>query len=186
MKKRHLLIVLSGPSGVGKGTIVNRLLADGNYSLSISCTTRSPRPGEREGVSYFFTDRQSFLDDVRRNGFLEYSEHFGNLYGTPRRFVESKLESSDVILEIDVDGALQVKKSYPEAVLILIVPPSTEELLGRLRRRGAEDEQKIAERVKRMDYELSCKESYDYVVVNDDLKVAVAQIEQIIEGERVK
>lgn len=179
------MIVLSGPSGVGKGTIVDRLLRRGNYSLSVSCTTRSPRPGEREGVSYFFTDRESFLADLERGGFLEYSEHFGNLYGTPRSFVECKLQTSDVILEIDVDGALQVKNSYPEAVLIMILPPSVEELFCRLRRRGAEDEEKIAERVRRMDYEISRKDRYDYVVVNDDLDVAVEKIEQIIEGVRV-
>lgn len=184
--KKHLLIVLSGPSGVGKGTIVNRLMKGGDFSLSVSCTTRPPREGERDGVSYFFIDRANFLASVEKGGFLEYSEHFGNLYGTPRRFVEERLEKSDVILEIEVDGALQVKRSYPEALLMMIVPPSAEELAARLRHRGSEDESKIAARLQRMEYELSKKDAYDYVIVNDDLAAAVRQIEQILEGERKK
>lgn len=178
----NLLIVLSGPSGVGKGTIVSRLLKRGNYSLSVSCTTRPPREGEREGISYFFTDREAFLKSVGEGGFLEYSEHFGNLYGTPRKFVEQKLVHSDVILEIEVDGALQVKKSYPDALLIMIAPPDREALISRLRHRGSEDDSKIEERLKRMDYELSRADEYDYTVINDDLETAVEQIENIIEG----
>ena len=175
---------MSGPSGVGKGTIVNRLLQKGGYELSVSCTTRSPREGEVDGVSYFFTDRENFEKSIERGGFLEYSEHFGNYYGTPKAFVESKLKSADVLLEIEVDGALQVKAAHPEAVLIMIVPPSEKELLSRLEKRGTESKEKIAERMKRTSYELSKKSLYDYTVINDDLSKAVAEIENIIKKEK--
>ena len=112
---KNLLIVLSGPSGVGKGTIVNELLKRGNYALSVSCTTRSPREGETDGKSYFFISKEEFLKNIREGGFLEYSVHFENYYGTPKKFVENRLEESDVILEIEVDGALSVKRAIPEA-----------------------------------------------------------------------
>ncbi len=181
---KHLLIVISGPSGVGKGTIVDELMKRGNYALSVSCTTRGPRDGESEGVSYFYISEQQFLGLIESNGLLEYSRHFGNYYGTPRDFVARQLESKDVILEIEVNGALQVKKAYPDALLIFIAPPSREELISRLRRRGAENEEKIAERVGRMDTELSHKDEYDFVIVNDKLEFAVEQIENIIEGAR--
>ncbi len=177
---KHLLIVLSGPSGVGKGTIVKKLMQRGGYVLSVSCTTRSPREGEKNGVSYFFTDKQSFLEKASEGGFLEYSNHFGNYYGTPREFVEKSLKTHDVILEIEVDGALQVKKSYPEALLIMIVPPDADELRARLKKRGTESAEKIEERISRMNYELSKKDMYDYTVVNDDLERAVAEAEKII------
>ena len=178
---KNLLIVLSGPSGVGKGTIVNNLLSKGGYALSVSCTTRPPREGEVEGKSYFFISKQDFLDTVKQNGFLEYSNHFENYYGTPKKFVEEQLKHKDVILEIEVDGALQVKKAHPEALLIMILPPSEKELVARLKGRGTESDEKIAERVKRMEYEISKKNLYDYTVINDDLNAAVAEIENIIE-----
>ena len=177
---KNLLIVLSGPSGVGKGTIVNNLLQKGGYALSVSCTTRAPREGEVDGKSYFFISKKEFLDTVEQNGFLEYSNHFENYYGTPKKFVEEQLKHNDVILEIEVDGALQVKKAHPEALLILILPPNEKELVARLKGRGTESDEKIAERVKRMEYEISKKNSYDYTVINDDLNAAVAEIENII------
>ncbi|MDE6597679.1 MAG: guanylate kinase [Clostridia bacterium] len=183
---RNLLIVLSGPSGVGKGTIVKKLLQKDGYALSVSCTTRAPREGEQNGVSYFFTDRQSFENLIKQGGFLEYSEHFGNYYGTPKAFVESKLKEADVLLEIEVDGALQVKAAHPEAILIMVAPPSEKELRDRLEKRGTESEEKIAERLKRTEYELSKKDLYDYTVINDDLITAVAEIENIIKQEKVK
>ena len=151
---RNLLIVLSGPSGVGKGTIVGELLKSGKYFLSVSCTTRTPRDGEREGVHYFFLTKERFEKLIKEGGLLEYSNHFENYYGTPKAFVESKLKEGDVILEIEVDGALQVKRGNAE------------------------------ERVKRMRYELSKKEMYDYVVVNDDLQRAVDEVKQIIKKEK--
>ena len=183
MKNR--LIVLSGPSGVGKGTIVGKLLGLGNYALSVSCTTRAPRAGEKDGISYFFISREQFLKSVQEGGFLEYSEHFENFYGTPKKFVQDKLKTHNVILEIEVDGALQVKKAYPEALLIMILPPSVEELRARLKGRGSESAEKIEQRVKRMNYELSKKDKYDYIVINDDLEKAVAEIEKIIEGVNI-
>lgn len=181
---KNLLIVLSGPSGVGKGTIVEKLLASGGYALSISCTTRPPRVGEVDGVSYFFTDRASFESSIKAGGFLEYSEHFGNLYGTPKAFVEESLKKSDVLLEIDVDGALQVKRAHPEALLIMIAPPSVKELEARLEKRGSESAERIRERLKRTEYELSKKSGYDRVVINDDLSTAVEEIKSIIEKEK--
>jgi guanylate kinase len=181
---KHLLIVLSGPSGVGKGTIVNNLLQKGGYSLSVSCTTRAPREGERDGVSYFFISREEFLDRIKKGGFLEYSNHFENYYGTPRAFVEKQLETHDVILEIEVDGALQVKKTYPESLLIMVLPPDREELKARLKGRGSETDESIEKRLARFDYELSKKDCYDYTVINDNLTKAVEQIEKIIENEK--
>ena len=181
---RNLLIVLSGPSGVGKGTIVNKLLERGNYSLSVSCTTRSPREGEVDGKSYFFISKEEFSKLIEEGGFLEYSNHFSNYYGTPRAFVEGQLLSRDVILEIEVDGALQVKRAHPEAILIMILPPDRKELISRLKGRGSESEEKIAERLQRLDYEISLSKNYDYTVINDRLDEAVAQIENIIKREK--
>ncbi len=177
---KNKLIVLSGPSGVGKGTIVNKLLEKGNFTLSVSCTTRPPRHGEKDGVSYFFIDKQKFESEIKRGGFLEYSNHFGNFYGTPKAFVEEKLKECNVILEIEVDGALQVKRSHPEALLIMIAPPDAAELSARLEKRGSETKESIANRLSRMDYELSKQNEYDYVVVNDVLERAVGEIESII------
>ena len=176
------LIVISGPSGVGKGTIVNELLKKGDYALSISCTTRPPRVGEMEGVSYFFITKEKFLSMIEEDGFLEYDNHFENYYGTPKDFVEKQLQTKNVILEIEVNGAFQAKKSYPEAILIMIVPPSMEELKARLVGRGTESEEKIAGRLARLEYELSKGDKYDYTVVNDDLQRAVGEIEDIIKN----
>ena len=177
MKK---IIVLSGPSGVGKGTIVKELLKKGDYALSVSCTTRAPREGEVHGESYFFIGKKEFEKTIADGGFLEYSNHFGNYYGTPKAFVEKQLETHNVILEIEVNGAMQVKRNHPEALLIMIVPPGVEELKARLIKRGSEDARSIADRLSRMDYELSRKGEYDYTVVNDDLFTAVSEIEDII------
>lgn len=181
---KNLLIVISGPSGVGKGTIVNKLLSRGGYSLSVSCTTRAPREGEEDGKSYFFISKEKFLNMIEEGGFLEYSNHFENYYGTPKEFVEGQLKLRDVILEIEVDGALNVKKTHPEALLIMVLPPDENALRMRLKGRGSESAEKIEERVKRMDYELSKKKFYDYTVINDDLDAAVSEIEQIIEGAK--
>jgi guanylate kinase len=177
---QNLLIILSGPSGVGKGTIVNRLTQTGNIATSVSCTTRLPRAGEKEGVSYFFVTKEKFLSMIQNGELLEYNNHFENYYGTPKAFVEEQLKERDVILEIEVDGALNAKKVYPQALLILLLPPSREELVKRLRGRGSESEEKIQERLARYDYELSKKDSYDYIVVNDNLERAVKEIEHII------
>lgn len=181
---RNLLIVVSGPSGVGKGTIVKQLISRGNYSLSVSCTTRPPREGEKNGEEYFFVSEEEFLKEAEEGGFLEYSKHFGNFYGTPKKFVLKKLETSDVILEIDVDGGLNVKKSHPEAILIMIAPPDKEELRKRLSGRGTESFKEIESRLKRTEYELSKSALYDYIVVNKDLETCVSEIENIIKREK--
>ena len=184
---RNVLIVLSGPSGVGKGTIAKLLIErNENVKLSVSCTTRSPRDGEIDGKEYFFITKTEFQEKIKENGFLEYSEHFENLYGTPKDFVVGKLLNNDVLLEIDVNGGLEVKKSFSDAVLIMVVPPSFEELKNRLVSRGSESIEKINMRMERIGYELDKSKLYDYTVVNDDLLSVTMQIEQIIENEKNK
>lgn len=182
----NLLIVFSGPSGVGKGTLVKELLKEGGYALSVSCTTRGMREGEKDGESYFFISKDEFIKEIEEGGFLEYSNHFGNYYGTPRKFVENQLAEKDVILEIEVDGALQVKKSYPEALLIMILPPDTEEHKRRLKGRGTESDEKIESRLLRTDYELSKKDLYNYAVVNGDLAECVQKLKEIIGFEKTR
>lgn len=183
---KGILIIISGPSGVGKGTVVDMLLNRLNSAvLSVSCTTRAPREGEKDGKSYFFISKDSFLKMIDEGGFLEYSNHFENYYGTPRFFVEQKLaEGKDVILEIDVDGAGHIREEYPQALLLMITPPSREELVRRLKLRGTEDEVLIEQRLARADYELSHSKFYDYTVINDDLEQTVGNIIKIIENRR--
>lgn len=184
---RNILVVISGPSGVGKGTIARLIVErDSNFALSVSCTTRSPRKGEEDGIDYFFISRERFEQKKKAGGFLEYSEHFGNDYGTPRDFVLEKLGKKDVMLEIDVNGGLNVKKAYKEAVLIMVLPPSLEELKHRLKERNTETDEQIEMRMKRIAYETSKKDLYDYAVVNDDLENAVNKIRKIIETEKNK
>lgn len=187
MSNRNVLVVLSGPSGVGKGTIAKLLIErNRNVSLSISCTTRKPRDGELNGREYFFIEKSEFISKLEDNGFLEYSEHFDNYYGTPRQFVLDSLKEKDVLLEIDVNGGLEVKKNYPTALLIMIEPPSVEEIKNRLIKRNTESMEKINSRMQRIDYELGKKDLYDYTVVNDDLITAVEEIENIIKSEKSK
>lgn len=181
---RNLLIVLSGPSGVGKGTIATKLVERNKYDLSISCTTRLPRCGEVDGREYFFVTKDEFESKIKHNGLLEYSEHFENYYGTPKDFVLEKLKNNDVILEIDVNGGLKIKKNFKDTLLIMIAPPSIEEVKNRLIKRNTESIEKIEERLSRIDYELSKEAEYDYTVVNNDLDECVAQIEEIIKKEK--
>ena len=184
---RNLLIVISGPSGVGKGTIAKKLVREKeNFALSISCTTRKPRKGETDGKEYFFISKERFEKKIEENGFLEYSNHFENYYGTPKDFVEEKLKSNDVILEIDVNGGLKVKENFKNTILIMILPPSLEEVENRLRKRNTETEEKIKLRMGRIKYELEKQSLYDYAVVNDDLSEAVKKIEKIIKEEKNK
>ena len=182
---RNVLVVLSGPSGVGKGTVAKRLVEKNkDLALSISYTTRAPRKGEEDGKDYFFTTREDFDNKISQNGFLEYSNHFDNFYGTPKQFVKDKLENNDVLLEIDVNGGLQVKNNFPDAVLIMLLPPNEEELVRRRVERNTETEDKIKARLLRLDYEMEMERLYDYSVVNDDLETAVTEIESIIEKEK--
>ena len=185
---KNILIVISGPSGVGKGTLVKLLLAeDESLTESVSCTTRAPRAGEVNGREYFFISEREFRDRIAANGFLEFDEHFGNFYGTPRSFVERCLKEKSVILEIDVVGALNAKRLMPEsAVLIMIAPPSLEELEKRLAGRGSEGEASLKERMQRVKYELEQQPLYDYVVINDDLQHAKREIQEIIRKEKEK
>ena len=187
---KHRLYIISGPSGVGKGTLVKLLLKeDESLALSVSCTTRKPREGEKDGVDYFFLTKEEFLKRVEEDGFLEYDEHFSNYYGTPKSFVREQMKSKSVILEIDVVGALNVKNRCGEEfspVLILVIPPDEETLIRRLEGRASEDENALRERLARAKYELSLKDKYDYVVVNDDLGATVKRLHEIILAENAK
>lgn len=185
---RNILVVLSGPSGVGKGTIAKEIVRRRkNMTLSVSCTTRAPRSGEVNGREYFFITREEFEKKISENGFSEYSEHFGNYYGTPKAFVSEKLLTGDVLLEIDVNGGLNVRKSHEnETVLIMIVPPSVEEIRHRLAVRNTESEEEIELRMQRIKYELGKVSEYDYSVVNDDLERTIEEINRIIDKEKNK
>lgn len=180
-QKKGSLIVISGPSGAGKGTIVGHLLDDENIELSVSCTTRPPRPHEKDGVNYFFKRSDEFNNMVVSNSFLEHANVFGCQYGTPKDRVLERLEAGKhVILEIDVQGAMQVKGNYKDAVLIFIMPPSEEELLKRLRGRGTESERQIEQRIAQAREEMAVKDQYDHIVINDDLNQAIEEVQEII------
>ena len=187
--KDGLLIVISGPSGVGKGTVCKGVI-DNNptVEMSISATTREKRAHEIEGVTYFYKTRDEFLRMADNNEFLEYTEVFGcNYYGTPRAFVQSeRAKGRDVILEIDVQGAMNIKKAVQDAVLIFIAPPSMAELKSRLVQRGREDEEAISRRFYTAYNEIKFSGRYDYVVVNDVLKDAVRGVEDILGAERLR
>lgn len=186
--KKGLLFVISGPSGVGKGTICKKLLERRKeLKLSVSVTTRAPRPGEIEGVNYFFRSEEQFQDMIARDEFLEYMCVFGkNHYGTPKAYVaEQRAQGNDVILEIDVNGALNVKKRCPDAVMIFIAPPSMETLKKRLVGRGTETEEAVERRFTEAVKELAAAGEYDYIVVNDSLDKAVKDTESILVSERL-
>lgn len=182
------LYVISGSSGVGKGTVLKGFMAKHpDFMLSISCTTRKPREGELDGVNYFFLSKEDFMHSVEQDKFLEWAEFAGNCYGTKKKFVQQCLDDGkNVILEIETNGALQVKKKMPEAVLIFIAPPSIEELEQRLRGRHTEDEETIQKRLHEVKKELECAKKYDYRVINDDVDNAINELEKIIAGEQEK
>ena len=183
MKKLGVLSVISGFSGVGKGTIVKKLVAEEDYALSISATSRAPREGEVHGREYFFLTREEFHSMIENNGLIEWAEYVSNFYGTPREYVEERLAGGeDVILEIEPQGALKVKAQYPEAVLIFIVPPNVKELENRLIGRGTEETEIIKKRLKRAAEETAFIENYEYIVINDDLEDAVSDIHHIIQA----
>lgn len=180
---RGRLFVISGPSGTGKGTICKELIKDDKIRLSVSMTTRNPREGEVHGVSYYFAIKEEFLQKIEAGGFLEYAEVFGNYYGTPKMEVLELLENGiDVLLEIDVQGALQIKEVYPEAVLVFILPPSMEELRARLTGRGTETQDVVERRLGEAAKEISYVKHYDYAVINDDLEEAIENVKTVIKA----
>lgn len=189
MNNKGQLIIMSGFSGSGKGTITQALLDTykGEYALSVSATTRGPRKGEQEGIHYFFLTKEDFEDMISKGEFLEHARYVDNYYGTPKKYVEDQLElGKNVILEIEIQGALQVKKMMPEALLVFIAPPSAMELQSRLKGRGTESDEVIASRMSRAIQEAEGCEVYDYLVVNDNLEESVARIHQIIQCEKCK
>ena len=184
---KGVLLIISGPSGSGKGTIVERLVSDLGYSVSISATTRSPILNEKDGVHYFFNTVESFEKMIENGELLEHAKFCDNYYGTPKKYVEEQLENGkNIILEIEVQGALQVKKKYNDAVLIFTMPPTLTELRNRLENRGTEDKETIDKRIKRAEEELEYLPDYDYLVINDTVKEAVNDIDCIVKAERMK
>lgn len=188
MKSRGVLIVLSGFSGAGKGTLVKRLMSDyDNYALSISMTTRAPRPGEEHGREYFFVTKEAFEETIANDGLLEYANYVGNYYGTPMAYVEEQLAAGkDVILEIEIQGALQVKKRFPEALLLFVSAPSAEALRERLIGRGTESAEVIEKRLRRATEESEGIEEYEYLIINDDLDQCVAQTHETIQCAKTR
>lgn len=189
MKKKGLLIVLSGPSGVGKGTVRKEIFSqeDTAFEYSISMTTRSPREGEIDGVDYFFKSREDFEELIKQDQFIEYAEYVGNYYGTPLQYVKDTLEEGkDVFLEIEVQGAKQVRDKFPEGLFIFLAPPNLTELQSRIVGRGTETDESVRNRMNEARKELAMMNLYDYVVVNDQIDLAVDKINAIVKAEHCR
>ena len=187
MKQQGILAVVSGFSRAGKGTLMKALLEKyDNYALSISATTRKPREGEVHGREYFFLSKEEFAKRIEEGDFLEYDEHFGNYYGTPKSFVKETLKTKSVIMEIDVVGGFLAKKEFPECILIFVAPPSVDELKRRLIGRNTESEEQIEKRLSRLDYEMKESEKYDYVLINDGFEDALKEFSDLIDKEKNK
>ena len=187
-KTNGLLIVFSGPSGSGKGTVLAEVMKRcPDIEFSVSATTRAPREGEVDGVNYFFKSKEEFMDLVSHGGFIEWAQFCENCYGTPRAYVESRLaQGKDVVLEIEVQGAMQVKKALPDAVLIFNLPPSMEELENRLVGRNTEPPEVVKKRLATAKEELTVADRYDYVIVNDTVETAAEKFLSILAGEKCK
>lgn len=187
-RKEGILLVISGPSGAGKGTVCRALLElEPDISYSVSVTSRPPRPGEKEGVHYFFVSREKFEKMVSEGQMLEWAEVYGNYYGTPREPVLESLKSGrDILLEIDVQGALQVKEKFPAAVLVFILPPSMRDLEMRLKHRATDAEEEISKRLRWAEQEIRKISLYDYLVVNDTVERAVSKVRCILTAERCR
>ena len=189
MSERGLLIVFSGPSGVGKGTVRQEIFStpDHKFEYSVSMTTRAQRPGEVDGKDYFFRSREEFEELIRKGQMLEYAEYVGNYYGTPLTYVNETLDKGiDVFLEIEVQGALQVKKKVPDAVFIFLTPPDMNELQERLIGRGTDSEEVIAQRIERAREEIALMSEYDYAIVNDEVPLAAERVKRVIEAEHFR
>ncbi|MGT2863171.1 guanylate kinase [Streptococcus gallinaceus] len=189
MTERGLLIVFSGPSGVGKGTVRKEIFStpDHKSEYSVSMTTRPQRLGEVDGVDYFFRSREEFEDLIRQGQMLEYAEYVGNYYGTPLTYVNETLDRGiDVFLEIEVQGALQVKQKVPDGVFIFLTPPDLDELKDRLVGRGTDSQEVIAKRIERAREEIALMREYDYAVVNDQVPLAAERVKRIIEAEHFR
>ena len=188
MSNKGILTVVSGFSGAGKGTIMKRLMEKyDNYALSVSATTRAPRPGEEEGREYFFRTVEEFEKMIAKEQLIEYAKYVDNYYGTPRAYVEEQLEAGkDVILEIEIQGALKVKEKFPETLLLFVTPPSARELKDRLVKRGTESMEVILSRMERAREEAKGMDRYDYLVINDVLEDCVDEVHRIIQGEHRK
>lgn len=186
MKTQGILIVVSGFSGAGKGTLMKALMNryHERYALSVSATTRNPREGEKNGVEYFFRTKEEFEKMIAKDDLIEYAMYVGNYYGTPKAYVEEQLRAGkDVILEIEIQGALKVKEKFPNTLLLFVTPPSAEELRKRLEGRGTETQEVIDGRMKRAIEEAEYMDQYDYLVVNDELDVCVEEMHHLIQGE---
>ena len=187
MNKKGFLLIVSGPAGAGKGTICNKILEmyPKEYALSISATSRPPRGSEVDGKEYFFKTREEFEEMIRQDTLLEHAQYQGNYYGTPRKWVEDKLEEGvNVILEIDIQGGFQVSGKFPDILLIFIMPPSMEELYRRLKGRGTETEEQIQGRIARAEEEIQLSDRYDYVIVNEDVEKSAEMLHNIILAEK--
>ncbi|NLD49991.1 MAG: guanylate kinase [Clostridiaceae bacterium] len=188
MSREGLLVVVSGPSGAGKGTVINLLKQkDDNVKLSVSATTRQPRIGEIEGVNYFFKTHDQFNDMIKGNQLVEWVKYCDNFYGTPKKYIQDTVEKGyDCILEIEVEGALNIKENYPDCVSIFILPPSFKELKRRIEGRGTEQSDVICKRLEKARKEIEFADRYDYVIVNDSVENAVVGISNILAAEKLK
>ena len=188
MKEKGLLTVVSGFSGAGKGTLMKGLLSKyDNYALSVSMTTRAPRPGEENGREYFFITREQFEKNIADGKLIEHAQYVGNYYGTPKDYVFEQLEAGkDVLLEIEIQGALQIKKKFPEALLLFVTTKDAQTLVNRLKGRGTEEEDVIIKRLKRAAEESEGIEEYEYLIVNDDLDTCIEDMNDIIQKAKLK